>query len=220
MGIFGDLKDWYDEQKRFKEADDFLNELDGKPKQSMFRYIANDFNELVVEPTKDDYKDLKQSIKNDNQQLKNDFKEMCKEVSPPVGEAVEQMDRFTQVIKNHAEASSMYKNIIKQQLKSLNEIKKADHLFVDGKIGINIYTHHGLYLGNGMVIHYDDLVVGIVTYEEFASGRDVYILDSPIIHTKDMVIERAKSRLGERGYNLFNNNCDHFVRWCRSSSEW
>lgn len=29
---------------------------------------------------------------------------------------------------------------------------------------------------------------------------------------------RALSRLGEEKYHLITNNCEHFVRWCRSGS--
>jgi hypothetical protein len=29
------------------------------------------------------------------------------------------------------------------------------------------------------------------------------------------VIERAYSRMNERDYSLFNNNCEHFARWCK-----
>jgi Lecithin retinol acyltransferase len=30
------------------------------------------------------------------------------------------------------------------------------------------------------------------------------------------VVERAKSRLGERDYNLLFNNCEHFTSWCKT----
>ena len=29
------------------------------------------------------------------------------------------------------------------------------------------------------------------------------------------VIERAKSKRGKFNYSLFQNNCEHFVRWCK-----
>ena len=30
----------------------------------------------------------------------------------------------------------------------------------------------------------------------------------------EKILERAKSRLGERAYNLISNNCEHFATWC------
>ena len=30
------------------------------------------------------------------------------------------------------------------------------------------------------------------------------------------VVSRAESRLGENGYNLFGNNCEHFAHWCKT----
>ena len=33
--------------------------------------------------------------------------------------------------------------------------------------------------------------------------------------SQDEIIERAKSRLGERKYNALFNNCEHFAYWCR-----
>jgi hypothetical protein len=32
----------------------------------------------------------------------------------------------------------------------------------------------------------------------------------------DVVIQRAKSRLGETKYDLFFNNCEHFATWCKT----
>ena len=40
--------------------------------------------------------------------------------------------------------------------------------------------------------------------------------------TRKTVISRAESKLGEREYNAFTNNCEHFALWCKtgvSSSE-
>jgi len=34
------------------------------------------------------------------------------------------------------------------------------------------------------------------------------------------VLERAKSRLGERKYNPLTNNCEHFASWCKTGREY
>jgi hypothetical protein len=33
-------------------------------------------------------------------------------------------------------------------------------------------------------------------------------------HEPEETIRRARSRLGEKRYRLFTNNCEHFVEWC------
>ncbi|MGK7923484.1 MAG: lecithin retinol acyltransferase family protein [Trichodesmium sp.] len=37
-----------------------------------------------------------------------------------------------------------------------------------------------------------------------------------ICYAPEVIIQRAKSRLGERKYHLLTNNCEHFVRWCKT----
>ena len=38
------------------------------------------------------------------------------------------------------------------------------------------------------------------------------VVESPADPEK--VIDRARSRLGEREYDLTSNNCEHFAKWC------
>jgi lecithin:retinol acyltransferase len=84
------------------------------------------------------------------------------------------------------------------------------------------YTHHGIHVGNGNVVHYGALMYDVIRkpVEEvplaaFAEGRPVYV----VTHTEEAfdpaeVIRRARSRLGEKRYRLLSNNCEHFVEWC------
>lgn len=209
MGFFRDLLEWYGEQERFKEASGYSGNL--------LSYISKNFNEEVIKPTKEDFKVLKQDLKNNNQELKNDLKKICNDVSPPIGKVVESCEKVGQTINNHVQAS-VVNRFNRKKITDMDELEKADHLFVEG-IG-KVYTHHGLYLGNGEVMHYSEFTVSMVTIEEFSKGRDIFVLDSPIIHTRDNVVYRAYCRLDEKEYNLIFNNCEHFVRWCRSSDKW
>lgn len=84
------------------------------------------------------------------------------------------------------------------------------------------YTHHGIYIGHDSVIHYAGLSNGLeagpieqVLLTTFHCGNGYSVVQHPNAkHSPSAVIDRARSRLGENGYNVFNNNCEHFCNWC------
>ena len=84
------------------------------------------------------------------------------------------------------------------------------------------YTHHGVYVGDGKVVHYGALMYDIirkpveeVSMEAFAQGRRIYhVLHAESAFCAEDVISRARTRLGEKRYRLLTNNCEHFVEWC------
>jgi Lecithin retinol acyltransferase len=84
------------------------------------------------------------------------------------------------------------------------------------------YVHHGIYIGDGKVVHYAGLARGRVrgcieevSLAEFAYGRSVWTRSSdlPAFVPRD-VIRRARSRVGENRYRILRNNCEHFCEWC------
>jgi hypothetical protein len=84
------------------------------------------------------------------------------------------------------------------------------------------FAHHGIYAGDDRVIHYGALMYDIirkpveeVSFDQFAEGRPVFVVQhGEGCFTADEAIRRARSRLGEKRYRLFTNNCEHFVEWC------
>ncbi len=84
------------------------------------------------------------------------------------------------------------------------------------------YAHHGIYIGDGKVIHYAGFSrrmrpgpVETVSVAGFASGSVVSIRCHRCArYAGDEVARRAGSRLGENDYRLFTNNCEHFCYWC------
>lgn len=93
----------------------------------------------------------------------------------------------------------------------------GDHL-VTPRTG---YTHHGLYIGNQEVIHYegkfdsDSGRIAKVTLAEFCEGASCRVRDYPLrVYGRKESIERACQRLGECDYNVVFNNCEQFVAWC------
>lgn len=81
------------------------------------------------------------------------------------------------------------------------------------------YEHHGIDCGDGTIIHYSkvgEAEIARTSRDAFAQGGAIYTLNPATVFIPDVVIERAESRLGERQYDLFFNNCEHFADWCKT----
>jgi hypothetical protein len=84
------------------------------------------------------------------------------------------------------------------------------------------YTHHGIYVGNGNVVHYRGLSRGLragpveeISLARFAGGHPVRVRPHEAARfDRQSVIARARSRLGENSYRILSNNCEHFCEWC------
>ncbi len=83
------------------------------------------------------------------------------------------------------------------------------------------YKHHGIYSGDGRVIHYAGGVrhhqgrIEEITLRDFVGNRPVYACCAPDALRAQDIVRRARSRLGECRYDLFTNNCEHFCNWCQ-----
>ena len=84
------------------------------------------------------------------------------------------------------------------------------------------YLHHGIYVGDGCVVHYPGFERGLrsgpvetVSLEHFMRGRSLRVLDegAPYFEAAE-IVERAMSRMGEDRYHVLTNNCEHFCEWC------
>jgi len=88
------------------------------------------------------------------------------------------------------------------------------------------YVHHGIYAGDGRVIHYAGFhrafrrgPVQETSLAEFARGRAVQAIASSAAQFAGIeVVARARTRLGENRYRVWTNNCEHFVHWCLSGT--
>lgn len=99
---------------------------------------------------------------------------------------------------------------------------RGDHLYVN----CGAYTHHGIDCGDGTVIHHPGGLnqkihasISRTSMASFASGKEVLVRKYGRCDSPDMVIARAESKLGKSGYNLFDNNCEHFATWCKTGME-
>ena len=78
-----------------------------------------------------------------------------------------------------------------------------------------LYQHHGVYIGEGLVIHYAFDGITVDTVERFSSGGPIELVPHPgSPYTGEEIRGRAFSRLGEDEYDLVANNCEHFANWC------
>jgi hypothetical protein len=84
------------------------------------------------------------------------------------------------------------------------------------------YRHYGIYLGEGLVIHYAGRIsyphglIEAVPIRSFVGKRHVHVGRRPAesLHGQ-AIVRRARSRLGERRYAILSNNCEHFCSWCQ-----
>ena len=103
-----------------------------------------------------------------------------------------------------------------------SSIELGAHL-ISPRVG---YSHHGIYVGEGRVIHYAGLANGLefgpveeTTISSFCAGNGYTVKE----HTentfpKTTIVERARSRIGENLYCVYSNNCEHFCIWCITGS--
>jgi len=102
----------------------------------------------------------------------------------------------------------------------------GDHLFVD----MGFYSHHGIDLGDGTVAHWwagsteklgplaakTSAVVQATPLSEFAAGRLVQVREYADGLVGEAVRQRALRQLGRAGYDLIDDNCEHFATWCKT----
>ena len=82
-----------------------------------------------------------------------------------------------------------------------------------------VYSHHGIYAGQGTVLQYGGGLrrgpVEEVSLWRFSQGRQIWIRPGAGgLRDRPEVVRRARSRLGENCYHPLRNNCEHFCEWC------
>jgi hypothetical protein len=83
------------------------------------------------------------------------------------------------------------------------------------------YLHHGIFVGEGKVVHYAGFVYGLrrgpveeTSLSKFADGHPIWIKSNArSAFDQREVVRRARSRIGEDRYRLFTNNCEHLCEW-------
>jgi hypothetical protein len=83
------------------------------------------------------------------------------------------------------------------------------------------YFHHGIYVGEGKIVHYAGFRNGLrrgpveeVPFHHFTGGRPAWVILRKAKFDGGEIMARARSRLGEDCYRLLTNNCEHLCEWC------
>ncbi|KYC41153.1 NC domain protein [Scytonema hofmannii PCC 7110] len=93
---------------------------------------------------------------------------------------------------------------------------RGDHIYVSFFFDGFPVTHHGIDYGDSYIIHYDMQKVSIIPKNRFGKGRKIHVKEYGSCDTNDIVVQRAKSKLYEKAYNVFFNNCEHFAYYCKT----
>lgn len=106
--------------------------------------------------------------------------------------------------------------------------QKSDHIRVQRMNGL--YAHHGIYVSDEEVIHFtgkDDDSILDWSKPEVIQTDLAYFLKGGILEVKEytdeefadlyspeQIVTYARACLGDKGYNLIFNNCEHFANVC------
>lgn len=141
------------------------------------------------------------------------------------GKAMDEMlhdenTKLGQFVNNFEEAANPINKVVNSILAmSLSEARRklcqGDHIACIR----SCYSHHGIYDGDDGVYEYNEGVIRHVSLARFADGDGIHKINSKVCFSDEEIIRRAKSRIGEAEYNLFNNNCENYARWCRAGEQ-
>ena len=96
-------------------------------------------------------------------------------------------------------------------------MKNGSHVYINStSLEGWSYTHHGIYYGDNKVIHYYNNKIRRTSLLKFSQGQKIYVKEYKKCAPASLVVKRAKSRKGEKLYNLIFNNCEHFAYWCKT----
>ncbi len=96
----------------------------------------------------------------------------------------------------------------------------GDHI----RTKIDSVFHHGVFVSEQEVIHFcsdrefsilsNDLEVKATTLAQFANGNKVEKIECEDRFARKKSVDIAKSKIGDKDYDIIFNNCEHFVNSC------
>jgi len=104
------------------------------------------------------------------------------------------------------------------------DLLPGDHICVRRRG--RFYTHHGIYMGDGRVIHFAgsirekiDPVVHEIDLSRFLKGGILRRRDYKQRLPASETIRIAREQLSDRSYSMIWNNCEHFATYCATGKK-
>lgn len=100
------------------------------------------------------------------------------------------------------------------------------------RVSFGNFYHYGIFVSEDEVIQFglppvegllnrrfDEISVCVTDIDTFAAGKMVEVAsvkrgEKPKRLSPRKTVSRAKSHIGEKGYDILHNNCEHFARYC------
>lgn len=100
------------------------------------------------------------------------------------------------------------------------------------RVSFGNFYHYGIFVSDDEVIQFglppaegllnrkfDEIAVCVTDIDTFSMGKAVEVAslergDKKKRLSPSKTVSRAQSRIGERGYDILHNNCEHFARYC------
>jgi cell wall-associated NlpC family hydrolase len=105
-----------------------------------------------------------------------------------------------------------------------DDLIPGDHIYV--RRGGLIYSHHGIYAGEGTVFHFkgeekekQDPVVILTEIESFLNEGKLRRRHYQERLPRSESLGIAQGHLSEKGYSLPFNNCEHFATYCATGKK-
>jgi hypothetical protein len=163
-------------------------------------------------------------VKNVYESIKEGIDESLEEYTPePVKEVYEAIKYGVQNVVDEVETS-----LTKWHPSAGDRMLQRGDIIA---VGRGLYRHYGIYINFGEVVHFQSEGVVKTTMRQFLEDEDTYwIIDlevfnlySPLdpydLYSAEETVKRARELVGDTGYCLITNNCEHLAFWCKTGQK-
>ena len=105
---------------------------------------------------------------------------------------------------------------------SKEDLSLGDHIYVKRLL----YSHHGIYAGDGNVVHYTgeekekkDPLIRETDIHDFLKGGKLKKRNYRKRLPPSVTLSLAKKYLSNKSYSLTLNNCEHFATYCATGKK-